>query len=141
VAEAGHEQHRPIECAGVIDWEEMPSGNRYSARPPSRGRGKIAAMANLNPTKVPKVLVPLLSVAERWGISDDIAREEKARKATREKLEELVHSIDGFNDEDLYEWLAGPEADSPAPTPECVALTCLTMAIDSARLQLARRDA
>lgn len=96
-------------------------------------------MANLNPANVPKVLVPLLSVAERWGISDDVEREENMRKATREELEEFVHSIDGFSDEDLYEWLAGPEAESPAPTPEYVALTCLTMAIDSARLQLARR--
>jgi hypothetical protein len=98
-------------------------------------------MAKLNPANVPEVLTPLLAVAERWGISDDVEREEAVRKATREELEELVHSIDGFSDEDLYDWLAGPEADSPTPTPEYVALTCLTMAIDSARLELERGDA
>lgn len=93
-------------------------------------------MPHLNPSNVPHALIQLLPAAERWGIGDDFEREVALKSASREQLEFLVHSIDDVSDEDLYGWLSGPESKNPHPSIEYVALTCLTMAIDSARLKL-----
>ncbi len=92
----------------------------------------------LNPENVPAALVDLLPVAEAWGIDDDFEREQALKTASRDELECLVHSIDNVSDEDLYDWLAGPESFNPNPSAEYLALTCLTMAIDSAKLKLER---
>jgi len=92
----------------------------------------------LDPTKVPSALVALLPVAERWGIGDDFEREEAVSRASREELEALVHSIDEMSDDDLFGWLSGPESYNPQPSEEYLALTSLTMAIDSAKLKLSR---
>ena len=92
----------------------------------------------LDPSKVPTPLVPLLPLAEKWGIGDDVDRESAVSAASLQELEYLVHSIDDIRDEDLYGWLAGPESFDPEPSQEYVAMTCLTMAIDSARLKLTR---
>lgn len=78
----------------------------------------------------------LLPMAEKWGIGDDYEREAAVANASRQELETLVHCVDGVNDDDLYGWLAGPESYNPNPTPEYLAITCLTMAIDSAKLKL-----
>lgn len=94
--------------------------------------------SKLDPNKVPASLTNLLPMAEAWGIGDDYEREKKVASASLEELEELIHSIDQNSNEDLFGWLAGPEADNPFPSAEYVAITCLTMAIDSARLRLAR---
>jgi hypothetical protein len=40
--------------------------------------------------------------------------------------------------DDFWEWLVGPEADAPSPSPEYIAMTNLTMAADSAKLQLSK---
>jgi hypothetical protein len=95
-------------------------------------------MAKLNLVNVPPPLTPLLRVAEKWGIGDDFEREAAVRAASREELQALVHSIDGVSDEDLFGWLSGPESKSPNPSEEYLAITCLTMAIDSAKLRLQR---
>ncbi len=89
-----------------------------------------------NPDNVPCQLIRLLPMAQKWGIGDDLEREEAVANASEQELESLVHSIDNVSDEDLYGWLAGPLADSDDPTPEYLAITCLTMAIDSAKLKL-----
>ena len=90
----------------------------------------------LDSRNLPSVLVSLLPMAEKWGVGDDFEREEMLRDATKEELEALVHSIDDISDDDLYGWLAGSEADNPHPTAEYIAITCLTMAIDSASVKL-----
>jgi hypothetical protein len=90
----------------------------------------------LNPSNVPAALVPLLPMAEKWGIGDDFDRENALRNASRQELEGLVHSIDVVSDDDLFGWLSGPESYSPHPSAEYVAFTCLTMAIDSAKTKL-----
>lgn len=95
-------------------------------------------LMNLKPDNVPKPLIQLLPMAEKWGIEDDFDREEALAGACQNDLEELVHSIDNVTDEDLYDWLAGDLAEDANPSAEYVALTCLTMAIDSAKLKLAR---
>ena len=81
----------------------------------------------------------LLPLAERWGVGDDYDREALVSAASDAELTTLVSAVDAVAGEDLYEWLAGPESESATPTPEYVAVTCLTMAADSARLKLARR--
>ena len=92
----------------------------------------------LNPDNVPAVLVPVLAMAEKWGIGDDFEREAAVSNASRAELESLVHCIDDIADADLYGWLSGPESFSPNPSQEYLAITCLTMAIDSAKLKLQR---
>jgi hypothetical protein len=94
----------------------------------------------LNPKNVPPGLIPLLPWAEKWGIGDDYDRETAVSEASKTELESLVHGIDGFSIDDLYGWLAGPESFNTNPSPEYTALTCLTMAIDSAKLKLGRNQ-
>lgn len=97
-------------------------------------------MPKLKPENLPASLIDLIPIAERWGISDDGIREDAVRNASNAELELLVQSIDGIKDEDLYGWLGGPESYSENPTEEYVAVTCLTMAIDLARVLLKRRS-
>ena len=78
-------------------------------------------------------------MAEKWGVGDDCEREELLQNATKEELELLVHSIDEISDEDLYGWLGGPEAKNQCPTQEYLAMTCLAMAIDSAKVKIKKR--
>jgi hypothetical protein len=92
----------------------------------------------LDKTKVPAPLTPLLPVAEKWGIGDDFERERALDAASRQELEFLVHSIDAMSDDDLFGWLAGPESYNPNPSKEYIALTALMMAIDSAKTKLRR---
>jgi len=75
-------------------------------------------------------------MAEKWGIGDDFEREAAISNASRQELELLVHSIDTVNDADLYGWLSGAESFSSSPSDEYLAVTALTMAIDSAKLKL-----
>lgn len=93
---------------------------------------------NLKPDNVPKPLIQLLPIAEKWGIEDDFEREEALASASKEELESIVHSIDSVSDEDLYDWLAGDSANDDNPSQEYIALTCLTMSIDSAKIKLSR---
>ena len=95
-------------------------------------------MSGLDSDKVPRALHRLISVAEEWGINDDYDREEKLSKASEAELLALIASIDDVSDEDLYGWLEGPESLSPMPSDEYASFTCLTMAIDSAKLKLKR---
>jgi len=93
-------------------------------------------MAKLNIKNVPVELHQLIAIAEEWGINDDYDRAEKVSLATEEELRTLISSIENVADEDLYGWLEGPDSFSEAPSEEYVAFTCLTMAIDSAKIKL-----
>jgi hypothetical protein len=75
----------------------------------------------------------------KWGIGDDIERELALDRASTHEIEELVHSTDHVTDEDLDGWLAGSESFNPNPSDEYVAITCLMMAIDSAKFILRQR--
>ncbi len=92
----------------------------------------------LNPAKVPAAVSALVPLAEKWGISDDVEREEKVHAATDEELRQLVASLEAIDSDALFEWLAGPESYDASPTDEYVAFTALTMAIESAKLILKR---
>ena len=91
----------------------------------------------LRPEAVPPEVRHLLPAAEEWGIADDGYREDKVDDADEESRRSLVALVDEAPDE-LWSWLIGPESHSDSPSAEYVALTCLTMAADSARLKLSR---
>ena len=70
-------------------------------------------MKKLNSMNVPAPLVPLIPMAETWGMCDDFERDKLVLAATPERLEMLVHSIDDISDEDLFGWLSGRSRPSP----------------------------
>lgn len=84
----------------------------------------------LDESRVPSRFRSWIPLAERWGIDDDLIREDCLSHATKDELQELI----AFSADDglLDEWLAGPESKSLAPSEEYVAFTCLRMAADSA---------
>ena len=96
-------------------------------------------MFNLDPKNIPSALIPLLPMAEKWGVGDDYQREEAISQASSDELERLIHSIDEISDADLFGWLSGPEFRNPKPSDEYLAFTALTMAIDLARLRLKKK--
>jgi len=96
---------------------------------------------SLDPAKVPPYVVPLLPIAEKWGIGDDIERTQLVEAATQSDLELLATCLDNVDEEAVFGWLAGPESYLSPPTDEYVAVTNLTMAIDLAVLRLKRQAA
>jgi hypothetical protein len=97
-------------------------------------------MSTLNSTKVPVEVVPLMPLAEKWGIGDDVYRVDAVEAASDDELLQLVNCLDGVENQDaLWDWLAGPEAQSPTPSTEYLAYTCLTMAMDTADSELKKR--
>jgi hypothetical protein len=93
----------------------------------------------LRSENVPAEFAQYLPIAERWGIGDDGYRDKQIRDADSPELEKLVHCLDGENGNALYKWLAGPESSGADSTPEYQALSCLSMAIDYAKLTLKKR--
>ena len=90
-------------------------------------------LIDFDPKRVPQAFRSLLPVARRWGIGDDGYRWDAVQAASAEDLSDIADAVDRGG-EALYDWLAGPEAEG-TPTNEYVALTCLTMAYDEARLR------
>lgn len=93
----------------------------------------------LDANNVPAWLGPLIPVAGDWGIVDDFEREAAIRNATTEELERLAHCLDQTDDGVLTGWLTGPESSNQIPTDEYIAVTCLTMAVHSAKVTLSKR--
>jgi hypothetical protein len=83
----------------------------------------------IDPNRVPKALHRLIPYAEFWGVADDWARENIVAKAPHDIQKDLKEVVASFDDE-LDDWLAGDEADSPAPSPEYVAYSAMRMAAD-----------
>ena len=83
----------------------------------------------LCPDNVPEGLRCLIPLAERWGINDDILRMDERERAAPAEIAYLKSVIDHFDDQ-LDDWLAGPEADSPHPTREYLAFATMRMAAD-----------
>lgn len=92
--------------------------------------------ANYDPQRVPKEIVQLLPMAERWGIADDFERELEVRKASMTDLRGLAECLDLIEQDSLSDWLCGSESYATKPTKEYIAITCLTMAVESAKLRL-----
>lgn len=89
------------------------------------------SVIQLDAAKVPEKFRHLIPMAEKWGISDDLIREDMVDKASPQEIEELKKFIEEW-DRPLDEWLAGPEAYESESSEEYTAFTCLRMAADLA---------
>jgi hypothetical protein len=122
----------------------MPNEPHFESASGKELREKYGLSAENRPTihldasRVPVQFRQWIPLAERWGISDDLIRDDCVYKATSDELRELLAFGDAY-DAVLTEWLAGPDADSPPFSEEYVAFTCLGMAWDLARV-LASKD-
>ncbi len=99
--------------------------------------GLIAAnrpTIKLDASLVPERFRSWIPLAERWGVGDDLIREDCVNTATLKELSELLEFGDVY-DSVLDEWLAGPESESTTPSEEYCAFTCLGMAWDLANLR------
>ena len=83
----------------------------------------------LDPQNVPAGLRVLIPYAELWGVGDDLIRDDMVRGAPQAALDEL-RSVVAFHDDLLDAWLAGPEAQSPAPSLEYLTFSAMRMAAD-----------
>jgi hypothetical protein len=85
----------------------------------------------LDPMRVPATLRPLIPLAERFGVADDLVRERAIRAASSQERYDLVAAV-RENDDALDSWLAGPEASGPNFSDEYVAFSAMRMAADYA---------
>jgi hypothetical protein len=85
----------------------------------------------LDPRHVPEGLRHLIPMAERFGVSDDLIRQDVVARTSSSDLHQLQLAVLACDDE-LDAWLAGPEAELECPTDEYIAFTCLRMAVDGA---------
>ena len=93
----------------------------------------------LNASLVPVHFRQWIPLAERWGIGDDLIRDDCVHKATSDELRQLLAFGDAY-DAVLTDWLAGPDADSPPFSEEYIAFTCLGMAWDLARVRSEKHE-
>lgn len=75
---------------------------------------------HLDRSRAPAQFRQWIPLAERWGIGDDLIRDDSVHKATPAELRGLLAFGDAY-DAKLTEWLAGPDADSPPFSEEYVA--------------------
>ena len=80
----------------------------------------------LDPSRVPVSLRPLIPLAEKWGISDDVIRDDVFRLASASDLQHLADTLRKYEGA-LDDWLAGAEAASNSPSPEYVAFSAMRM--------------
>jgi hypothetical protein len=81
----------------------------------------------------------LLTLAEQWGLADDVERSMKLESASPTELRALVEQVASAGNP-LHGWLTA-SSDSPSD-PRYIALTALTMAADEAQviLRASRND-
>lgn len=108
-------------------WEVLPAGDlRHKHGLYGQNRPAIT----LNPMRVPEELRPLIPLAEKFGISDDLAREDLFANTEDRELAALKKTL-AEHDDQLDEWLAGPEADGPDFSDEYIAFSAMRMGVDS----------
>lgn len=88
-------------------------------------------MPFLNAENVPLRLRHLIPLAEEFGVTDDLEREHFILATPPDKIA-LLKSAVAEHDDDLDEWLAGPEADSFPFSNEYIAFSAMRMAADFA---------
>ena len=77
----------------------------------------------------PPVLSPIAHYAASWGISDDGYRLEFLTRVPEAAVQNLRYVVGVYEDE-LDEWLAGPEAEGPAYSEAYIAFSAMRMASD-----------
>lgn len=108
------------------DFEILPAGEM---------RAKFGRTAEhrpttfLDPARIPAPLRHLIPLAERFGIADDLIREDVLAKAQAGELAAMTQSVRAHEDA-FDEWLAGPESAGPEFSDEYIAFSCLRMASD-----------
>ena len=108
---------------------------RFEVLPAGEMRRKYGLYAEnrplikLDPRRVPEPLQKLIPLAEKFGISDDLIREDFFAKTPKRELTQLKRTLEEHDDL-LDEWLAGPEADGPEFSNEYVAFSAMRMGVD-----------
>ena len=85
----------------------------------------------IDPQRVPASLRHLIPLAQKFGVSDDLARETIVSSASIAEIEALKQAVQA-NDALLDTWLAGPEATGPCFSNEYIAFSAMRMAADFA---------
>jgi len=110
------------------------SKNHFEVLPAGEMRKKHALYAEnrpiikLNPRRVPEPLRKLIPLAEKFGISDDLIRDDFFAKTPKRELTDLKNTLTEFENL-LDEWLAGPEADGPEYSDEYIAFSAMRMGV------------
>jgi hypothetical protein len=108
---------------------------RFEVLPAGQMRAKYGLIAEnrptirLNPARVPEPLRPLIPLAEQFGISDDLIRQDVVAKTPPAELAAMRTAVEVLSDA-FDEWLAGAEANGPELSEEYIAFSCLRMAAD-----------
>jgi len=108
-------------------WEVLPAGEmrcKYGLF------AENCPVITLDPNRVPEPLRALVPLAEKFGISDDLIRDDFFAKTPKEELLALKRTL-AECDELLDEWLAGPDADGPEFSVEYIAFSAMRMGADS----------
>ena len=85
----------------------------------------------LNPQSVPIALRHLIPFTQKFGITDDLAREAIVSCASLAEIAALKQAVQA-NDALLDAWLSGPEATGPRFSNEYIAFSAMRMAEDLA---------
>ena len=85
----------------------------------------------IDPLRVPTALRHLIPLAQKFGATDELAREAIVSSASKAEIEALKQAVQA-NDALLDAWLAGPEATGPCFSNEYIAFSAMRMAADSA---------
>src|SRR5262249_29469783 len=108
---------------------------RYEVLPASEARRKYGLTAENRPkirldaAKVPPALRHLIPLAEHFGVSDDLIRQDIVAKTPASELTSMRAAVAQHADA-FDEWLAGPVAGGPKFSAEYIAFSCLRMAAD-----------
>ncbi|PIG09828.1 hypothetical protein [Comamonas sp. 26] len=81
--------------------------------------------------RVPAALRHLIPLAQKFGISDDLAREAIVSSSSMAEIKVLKQAVQA-NNALLDAWLAGPEATDPCFSNEYIAFSAMRMAADFA---------
>ena len=119
-----------VEMAGAMKLLELNElialyGPGYVARIGPEWGGQESM--DLDRSLVPRVLWPLIPYSQFWDISDDCYREDLIHDASEAARIHLKNVVDEFEDQ-LDEWLAGSESESPEPTKEYISFSAMVMA-------------
>jgi hypothetical protein len=88
----------------------------------------VFAGSKLNPAKVPNDLRPLIPLAERWGIGDDVDREAALARATKAEQQKLRQAVEAHASK-ITEWLDSFGADETM-SDEAAAFMYMQLAVD-----------
>ena len=107
-------------------WEVVPAGEmrrKYGLYAENR------PVIKLDAKRVPEPLRALIPLAEKFGISDDLIREDFFAKTPKSDLTKLKQTLAEYADL-LDDWLAGPEAVRPESSAEYIAFSAMRMGVD-----------